>query len=210
MNKLPSQPPIQSQSPWDVIIGGLPHRPAHKCWTELNVPTHLDSGIHSIILVPLRLSPDSLPWIKWLFGLCWRPGSASYQIFWSQAPSRRACRTCRAFHNASINATLSFCDSHHLRHAWLTAWNHHPLVLEWSRSLSSSDRILLGKACIPRTLYDKLASHLGRQHTRRFIFSFQRDVIPLLLECLDTTPSPVALCSPPPEKEARLGGIGLG
>ena len=192
---LPSQVPANAHSPWDVIVEGLAHFPPHKCWTETRVPSHRHAGIHPISFTPLKRSPDSLPWIRWIFGLCWRPGWAAYQTFWTQAPSRRACPHCLTFHNASINGTLSFCDSHPLRQAWLQAWGHHPLVLDWVRSINHEDRILLGKACVPITLYKKLVSNLGRQQARRTIFSFQRDVISLLRRCLDalSLPNPVPL-----------------
>ena len=167
---LPSQCPARPQTPWDVIIEGLPQRPPHKCWTELNVPSHQHTDIHPISFTPLKRSPDSLPWIKWLFGLCWRPGWAAFQTFWSQTPSHHACPTCHEFHNASINGTLSFCDHHPLRQAWLQAWNHHPLVLHWVRNISRHDRVLLGKACIPRSLHCALTTHLGRAGARKLIF----------------------------------------
>ena len=183
--RLPSQRTARPQSPWDVVIHGLPHRPPHKCWTEMNIPSHQHTDIHPISFTPLKRCPDSLPWIKWIFGLCWRPGWASYQSFWSQTPSRHACGVCLGFHNASINGTLSFCVNHPLRQAWLQAWNHHPLVLEWARSPSPHDQVLLGKACIPCSLYHQLSINLGRASTRKLIFSFQKAVIPLLQACLD-------------------------
>ena len=200
---LPPQNPVLPQSPWDVIVAGLAHYPPHKCWTEAGVPTHRHRGIHPISFTPLKRSPDSLQWIKWLFGLCWRPGWAAYQTFWSQAPSRRACQTCRCFHNASINGTLSFCDSHPLRRAWLAAWGHHPLVLDWVRTISTEERILVGKVCIPHSLYGKLASNLGRTGARRMIFSFQKAIIPLLREFLDTLTSPAPM-APHPGKRKRV------
>ena len=164
--KLPSQRPARPQSPWDVHIHGLPHRPPHKCWTEMNIPTHQHMDIHPFSFIPLKRCPDSHPWIKWIFGLCWRPGWASYQSFWSQTPSRHACSLCLGFHNASINGTLSFCAHHPLRQAWLQAWKHHPLVFEWAQNPSPHDQVLLGKACIPRSLYRKLSINLGRASTR--------------------------------------------
>jgi hypothetical protein len=200
---LPSQRPARPQTPWDVIIEGLPHRPPHKCWTELNVPSHQHTDIHPISFTPLKRSPDSLLWIKWLFGLCWRPGWAAYQTFWSQTPSRHACSVCREFHNASINGTLSFCDHHPLRQAWLQAWNHHPLVLDWVQNASQHDRVLIGKACIPRSLHHTLSSHLGRALARKQIFSFQHAVIPLLQGCLDTC-SPQVPCPEPRRKRKRI------
>ena len=200
---LPCQTPVLPLSPWDVIIEGLPHFPPHKCWTEANVPTHRHSGIHTISFTPLKRSPNSAQWVKWLFGLCWRPGWAPYQTFWTQTPSRRACTICQSFHNASINGTLAFCDSHPLRIAWLTAWNHHPLVLEWLHHLSASDRILVGKACIPTTLYTKLSSTLGRSLARRIIFSFQKAALPLLAQCIDSL-TPLGPSPTQPQKRKRI------
>ena len=200
---LPCQAGALPQTPWDVIIEGLPHLPPHKCWTEANVPTHRHSGIHKVSFTPLKRSPNSTQWVKWIFGLCWRPGWAAYQTFWTQTPSKRACTVCHSFHNASINGTLAFCDSHPLRHAWLSAWHHHPLILDWLQCISVNDRILLGKACIPTTLYTKLSVALGRATARRFIFSFQKALLPLLTQCLDTLtplgPSPVH-----PQKRKRI------
>ena len=191
---LPPQSPMQPVTPFSVIIGGLPHFPPHKCWTEANVPTHRHSGIHPISFTPPKRNPESLPWIQWLFGLCWRPGWASYQSFWSQTPSRRPCPICLSFHNSSINGTLSFCNPHPLRTAWMDAWNHHPLVIDWLRTVSKQDSILIGKACIPRSLYAHLSSNLGRRGSRKLIFAYQKTVISLLQTCLDTISPP---CLPP-------------
>jgi hypothetical protein len=187
---LPSQKPARPLSPWEVVIEGLPHFPPHKCWTELNIPSHRHTDIHTISFIPLKHSPDSLPWIKWIFGLCWRPGWAPYQSFWTQTPSRQACPFCLNFHNASINGTLAFCQSHPLRQAWLEAWRHHPLVVQWVQQASRHDQILLGKVCIPRSLYQTLAGTLGRAQSRKLIFAFHRAVIPLLQQCLNN-------CVPP-------------
>jgi hypothetical protein len=187
---LPRQKSMHAQSPFSVLIEGLPHMPPHKCWTEANVPTHRHTGIHPISFTPLKRSPDCLPWIKWLFGLCWRPGWAAYQSFWSQSPSRHACPLCLTFHNASINGTLAFCDTHPLRQAWLKAWNQHPIIMEWLRTISPSDRVLVGKVCIPHSLYQKLNSELGRASTRRLIFSFQQAVLPYLTTYLDSLHPP--------------------
>ena len=188
---LPLQTTQKPQSPWEVGIQGLPHQPPHKCWTEANIPTHRHTGIHPISFVPLKRNPDSLPWIKWLFGLCWRPGWPSYQSFWSQKPSRHPCPTCRQFHNASINGILAFCDGHPLRRAWLEAWGGHPLVLQWLKSATPSDRILVGKVCIPQILYSKIAHTLGRSAARSLIFTFKRTILPLLHMCLDSlSPQP--------------------
>lgn len=193
---LPQQKPAQTTDPFSVVIGGLPHLPPHKCWTEANVPLHRHTGIHPISFTPLKRSPDSLSWIKWLFGLCWRPGWQPYQSFWSRTPSRRACLSCLAFHNTSINGTLAFCDSHPLRQAWLQAWDKHPLVLQWLRTISTNDRVLVGKACIPLTLYHHLASNLGRAASRRLIFAFQRSIMHLLHTCLDSLQPQVPLPTP--------------
>jgi hypothetical protein len=200
---LPSQRPAKPATRWDVIIEGLPHFPPHKCWTESNLPRHQHTDIHPISFIPLKRSPDSLAWTKWIFGLCWRPGWAPYQSFWSQTPNRRACPTCLSFHNASVNGTLSFCDPHPLRQAWLQAWGHHPLVLEWARNPSQHDRVLLGKVCIPHSLYHTLSKHLGRAATRKLVFSFQKAVIPLLQTCLDTC-SPIKPDSAPRRKRKRI------
>ena len=181
---LPLQNLPEPKSSWEVIIHGLAQLPPHKCWTEQSIPTHRHTGIHPISFTPLKRNPDSLPWIKWLFGLCWRPGWSSYQSFWSQTPSRRPCSTCRQFHNASINGTLAFCDPHPLRKARLQAWGEHPLVLQWLRSITPPDRMLVGKVCIPRTLYSILARTLGRSATRQLVFAFQRTILPLLQQCL--------------------------
>ena len=187
-SSLPLQKPQKPQSPWEVVIQGMAQLPPHKCWTEQNIPTHRHTGIHPISFTPLKRNPDSLPWIKWLFGLCWRPGWSSYQSFWSQTPSRRPCSTCKQFHNASINGTLGFCDPHPLRTAWLQAWGDHPLVLQWLRTITLSDRMLVGKVCIPRTLYSQLARTLGRSVTRKLVFAFQRAILPLLQQCLENLP----------------------
>ena len=187
---LPAQKLLQPHSPFSVVIEGLPHMPPHKCWTEENVPKHRHAGIHAISFVPLKRSPDSLPWIKWLFGLCWRPGWASYQSFWSQTASRQPCPSCHRFHNASINGTLAFCCTHPLRHAWLQAWNQHPLIIEWLSTADMSDQMLTGKVCIPDSLYRWLSSHLGRTATRKLIQSFQKDILSLLHNCLDALPQP--------------------
>ena len=194
--KLPAQRSARPRSPWDVIIHGLPHYPPHKCWTELNVPKHQHRDIHRISFTPLQRCPDSLLWIKWIFGLCWRPGWAPYQSFWTQAPSRHACSVCLTSHNASINGTLAFCDRHPLRQAWLQAWNHHPLVVQWTQHLSLHDRVLLGKACIPNSLYTELSKNLGRASTRKLIFSYQRVVIPMLQSSLDGCAPPLPYSEP--------------
>ena len=161
-----------------------------KRWTEANVPKHRHTGIHPISFVPLKRSPDSLPWIKWLFGLCWRPGWSSYQSSWSQTPSRQPCPSCRLFHNGSINGTLAFCSTHPLRQAWLPAWNHHPFIAEWLSTANMSDQVLIGKVCIHHSLYRVLSSHLGRADTRRLIQSFQNNILALLRDCLDALPKP--------------------
>ena len=187
-SSLPLQNLQKPQSPWEVVVQGLAQHPPHKCWTEQNIPTNRHTGIHPISFTPLKRNPDSLPWIKWLFGLCWRPGWSSDPSFWSQAPSRRPCPTCRQFHNASINGTLAFCGPHPLRKAWLQAWGAHPLVLQWLQCITPSDQMLVGKVCIPRTLYSKLTGSLGRGATRHLVFTFQRTVLPLLQQCLDNLP----------------------
>jgi hypothetical protein len=190
-SSLPPQPSMQSSSPFSAIVQGLAHFPPHKCWTEVNVPTHRHTDIHPISFAPLKRNPDSLPWVKWLFGLCWRPGWASYQSFWSLTPSRRPCPVCLAFHNTSIHGTLSFCEPHPLRQAWLAAWQHHPVVLEWLKTASHHDRVLLGKVCIPRSLYSTLTHNMGRALARKLIQSFQHSVVSSLNECLNTLPQPV-------------------
>lgn len=202
-SNLPPQAPVKPKSAWEVIVHGMPQLPPHKCWTESNVPTHHHSGIHPLSFTPLKRHPDSLPWIKWLFGLCWRPGWSSYHSFWSQSPSRRPCTVCHCFHNTSINGTLGFCDTHPLRKAWLAAWKEHPLVLQWVQHISSSDRMLLGKVCIARSLYETLASHLGRAQARSLIFSFQSNVLALLHQCLNAL-SPLPPNIPPSKKRKSV------
>ena len=201
-SSLPPQPPAQPQSMWDVIVDGLHQLPPHKCWTERQIPTHRHAGIHTISFAPLKRCPDSTLWIKWLFGLCWRPGWDSYHSFWIQTPSRHSCPFCRTFHNASINGALAFCDAHPLRKAWLEAWNGHPLVIQWAQHLSRSDCILVGKVCIPASLYRALSTQLGRKATRNLVFAFQRSILPLLQQCLDSlSPLPPQL---PKGKRKRI------
>ena len=81
-SQLPLPPPASRFSPWDVIVDGLAMNPPHKCWKERSIPSHHHTGIHPISFAPLRRNPDAAQWIRWLFGLCWRPGWASYQSFW--------------------------------------------------------------------------------------------------------------------------------
>ena len=199
---LPPQTSAMPTSLWDVVVDGMRHSPPHKCWTERNIPTHRHTGIHPISFTPLRKCPESLPWIKWLFGLRWRPGWDSYQSFWKHTPSRRACPFCHSFHNASIHGTLAFCASHPLRNSWLKAWGRHPLVAAWVQTASKADLMLLGKVCIPTSLYESLSATLGRKGTRQLVFSFQGCVLPLLDEVLDTlSPLPPQL---PKGKRKRI------
>ena len=189
--QLPPQPPQRPKTPWDIAYQGELFQPPHKVWTHDYIPHHSSKDIHRISFAPLRSL--NLNWIKWIFGHIWRPGFSHFCTFWAVPPkaARNPCVYCPTLHNASVHGCVAYCvEEHPLVKAWCRAWGINAPAIQWRRQASSIERRLLRKLCIPTPLYDHLVASVGRKEARQSIFTFQKRVIALMEEQLNTQPRP--------------------
>lgn len=144
--------------------------------------SHSHAGIHPLSFAPMRFSPAL--WTKWLFALQWWPGYQSPYSFWSNAPSQRDCRWCGCRHNQSVHGHVAFCPPSPLRAAWRSSWPSTANIDAWLNFATARELFLLGKLCIPLSLYSHLAHSGGRRQARAAIRAFHQAVIPALRTAL--------------------------
>ena len=145
---MPPQRPYVSSDPWEIIHYNIPQRPPHKTWTEVNIPrhSHFDT-VHQISFAPLRTHQHI--WIKWIFGLMWRPGFQSYFSYWKDESSVTPCTVCGTMHNQSIHGHISWCAPHGKLHkVWMDAWQT-DTVQAWYQQAHRKDQYMIGNLVIP-------------------------------------------------------------
>ena len=187
--KLPPQPPQTPVSCWEFAYSGEVFHPPNKVWTHDLIPSHSHSDIHPISFAPLRTT--SLIWLKWIFGHMWRPGFSHFATFWSlpPKPSKTPCPICHLNHNRSMHGCIAFCtEDHPLVKAWCLAWGSCSTAVLWRRQASANERRLLGKLCIPQSLFTHLVRKVGRKDARKAIGHFHRSATTLLDAAAGATP----------------------
>ena len=192
---MPGQPG-RSLGPWEVGINGEIMYPPHKVWTHARIPRHSPKGIHNSSYSPLKR--NNVRWYKWHYALVWRPKYMSPTSFWVNAPSKKPCCMCKEHHNQSVHGYLAFCKQHPLYKAWGRAWGPYSDAVRWRHTANKRDTFLIGKLCIPQSLYILLKSQLGARGASTAIKHFQHNVLDLLHDILPPPPDTYRAPRPSP------------
>eukprot|EP01012_Entosiphon_sulcatum_P007071 TRINITY_DN13510_c0_g4_i1.p1 TRINITY_DN13510_c0_g4~~TRINITY_DN13510_c0_g4_i1.p1 ORF type:complete len:184 (+),score=9.03 TRINITY_DN13510_c0_g4_i1:178-729(+) len=115
--------------------------------------------------------------IVWNFGLIWAPSYASYTDFWYNR-GVRPCTLCGNRHSQAVQSYAAFCPNHEVHAAIITAWSPHSATISvWYDRATMSDKMILAKLLIPRSLFDWLALSLGRRRAYRAVTDYQSKVL---------------------------------